>query len=93
MRMLQFHYRQPERITTPEAVSSEMKYKNPNDANLPYGTLGRLIGERLGWLPKHPINVLVHFRYPDPERKCHWKMRGRVAAALEKLGWVGRPLT
>jgi predicted HNH restriction endonuclease len=89
MRLLQFHYGQLEKTTTPEAVSAAFKYKNPNDANLPYGTLGGLVGKRLGWMPEHPIQVLVHFRYPDPERICHWKMRTRVAEALEILGWVG----
>jgi putative restriction endonuclease len=86
--MLQFHYGQPERTTTPEAMSAEMKYKNPNDANLPYGGLGRLVGKHLGWVPEYPLNVLAHFRFPDPDRKCHWEMRGRLAAALERLGWV-----
>ena len=91
LHMLQFHYRQPEETTTSEAMSAEMKYKNPNGANLPYATLGRLVGKRLRWIPKDRISVLAHFRYPGPERRCHWEMRGRLAAALETLGWVGDP--
>ena len=88
MRMLQIHYKHPERNMAYDAMSAAMKYKGRFDANPPYATLGRLVGRELGWVPKHPINVLVHFRYPEPERKCHWKMRGRLAAALERLGWV-----
>ena len=90
MHILQFHYGQPERITTPEAVSAEMKYKNPNGANLPYSGLGRLVGKRLDWIPEHPLNVLVHFVDPKREHRCYWEMRGRVAAALKILGWVAK---
>ncbi len=87
MRMLQFHYWHPE-TTTSQIMSVEMKFKSPFAANLSYATLGRLVGKRLGWMPEHPLNVLARFRYPEPERTCHWEMRGRLAAALETLGWV-----
>jgi len=87
MRMLEIHYKHPERNITSDAMSAAMKYKGRFDANLPYAMLGRLVGRRLGWLPEHPINVLVHFRFPEPERKCHWRMRGRLAEALERLRW------
>jgi predicted HNH restriction endonuclease len=88
LRMLQFHYWQPERTSTYDAMSTAMKFKGRFAANV-YGKLGRRVGEHLGWVPKHPIEVLVHLRYPEPERKCHWQMRGRLAEALERLGWVG----
>jgi predicted HNH restriction endonuclease len=90
MHMLQFHYWQPEKTTTYEAMSAAMKFKGRFASNL-YGGLGRRLGERLGWVPENPLNVLARFRYPDPERKCHWEMRGRLAAALETLGWVADP--
>lgn len=88
MRMLQFHYSRPERTTTSPAMSAAMKFKRRFDANLRYAPLGRSVGKRLGWIPEHPLDVLVHFRYPDPKRECHWKMRGRLVAALEALRWV-----
>jgi predicted HNH restriction endonuclease len=91
MRMLQFHYWQPEKTTTHEAMAAAMKFKGGFASNLLYGGLGRRVGEHLGWMPEYPLSVLAHFRYPDPERKCHWKMRDRLAAALEALGWVADP--
>jgi predicted HNH restriction endonuclease len=86
--MLQFHYSQPERTTTSPAMSAAMNFNGRFEANIRYAALGLSVGKRLGWIPKHPLDVLVHFRYPDPERECHWEMRGRLAAALEALGWV-----
>jgi putative restriction endonuclease len=91
MRMLQFHYWQPEKTTTPKAMAAAMNFKGGFASNLLYGGLGRRVGEYLRWMPKYPLNVLAHFRYPEPERTCHWKMRGRLAAALEELGWVADP--
>jgi predicted HNH restriction endonuclease len=87
--MLQFHYRQLARTTTHEAMAAEMGWKDSAAANAHYGKLGRRVGERLGWFPdpRLPIKVLVHIRR-GPQGECRWKMRGRLAAALEELGWV-----
>jgi len=55
------------------------------------GGIGRLVGEHLHWPRRYKVEALAHFVYPGPERHCHWKMRGRLAGALEALGWAADP--
>jgi putative restriction endonuclease len=88
LRMLQFHYWQTARTTTHGAMASAMGWKGSAAANLHYGKLGHRVGERLGWLPKYKVEVLAHLVDPEREHRCHWKIRGRLAAALEALDWV-----
>ena len=88
MRMLQAHYHAPNRTLTATQMSKALGYPGYRAANLHYGTLGRLVGEQIGWrpLPEQTVYVLVTF--DKPEHEWHWIMRPRVAKALEQLGWV-----
>jgi putative restriction endonuclease len=86
--MLVFHYRRPEKTVHPKSMAIAMGWKDPAAAHARYGRLGRLVGERLHLPPQFKVEALAHFRYPGPERQCQWKMRERVAVALERLGWV-----
>jgi predicted HNH restriction endonuclease len=88
MRMLQAHYYAPDRTLTATQMSKAMGYLHFKAANLHYGRLGRLVGEKLGYypLPKQTVNVLVEFEKPGKE--WLWIMRPEVAQALETLGWT-----
>jgi hypothetical protein len=88
-RMLVAHYNAANRTVTATELSKAVGWPpGKGSANLHYGKLGRLVGERLGWrpLPKHTVNVLVSFK--KLAREWHWIMRPAVAKALEQLGWI-----
>jgi hypothetical protein len=89
VRMLRLHYLAPGREITATGMAQALGYSAHSAANLHYGTLGRLIGEQLGWrpLPENPILVLVTFARPGEE--WHWVLRPEVARAIERLGWTG----
>lgn len=85
--LLVAHYQAPNRTVTATQLSKAVGYESTtSSANLHYGKLGGLVGERLGWLPKTKVNVLATFEKPG--REWHWIMRPEVAKALEQLGWV-----
>ncbi len=86
LKMLRVHYDVPAHTITATRLARAVGYKNYNSANLNYPKVGGLVGERLGWLPNMPLEVLVTFEKPDDE--WHWIMRPQVARALEMLGWV-----
>jgi 5-methylcytosine-specific restriction enzyme A len=88
LRMLQAHYHSEDRTLTATQMSRILGYPDYRSANLHYGTLGRLVGERLEWvpLPKQTVAVLCTFERPDHE--WHWTMRPAVARAVEQLGWA-----
>lgn len=67
-------------------MSNAMGYATFGGANLHYGTLGRLVGELLGWHPETALYVLVEF--DKPHREWWWIMRPQVAEAIEEVGWV-----
>jgi 5-methylcytosine-specific restriction enzyme A len=88
LRMLQAHYYSPDQALTATQMSRALGYSDYRSANLHYGRLGRLVGEKLAWkpLPTQTVGVLCTFE--KPEREWHWIMRPAVARALEQLGWV-----
>jgi len=86
-KMLLANYYSPNRTLTATMMASTMGYDHYSAANLHYGKLGGLVGEKLGWnpLPKFKINVLVDFEKPGKE--WLWIMKPAVAEAIELLGW------
>ena len=88
MRMLQAHYHAPDRTLTATQMCKILGYPKHHAANLHYGKLGRLIGERLAWEPLPEQTVFVLVTFDKPGREWYWVMRPPVAEALERLGWV-----
>jgi hypothetical protein len=88
--MLRFHYLQPARTATAAAVAEAVGFKNFRAANIHYGRLAGLVGERLRWRPEEEgevkLAVLAHFK----KHRGHWKwiMREELADALDGLGWL-----
>lgn len=48
MRMLQAHYHAPDRTLTATQMSKALGYPTYAAANLHYGRLGRIVGEKIG---------------------------------------------
>jgi len=72
-------------------MAKAMGYDHFSAANLHYGILGGLVGEKLGWnpLPEFKVNVLVDFKEPDESNKdLQWIMKPAVAEAIELLRWA-----
>jgi predicted HNH restriction endonuclease len=88
IRMLQAHYHAPNHTLTATQMSKALGYSKYTAANLHYGKLGKLVGERLRWqpLPEQTVFVLVTFEKPGHE--WHWIMRPALADALKQLGWI-----
>jgi hypothetical protein len=61
IKMLKSNYEAYGHNITATELSKKMNFLNYNAANLHYGTLGRLIGERLGIkkLPEQTVGILV----------------------------------
>ncbi len=93
MQMLLANYHAPNRTLTASKMAKVMGYDGFGAANLHYGTLGGLVGEKLGWhpLPEFKVNVLVDFEKENNE--WLWIMRPAVAEAIELLGWDEDPST
>jgi predicted HNH restriction endonuclease len=87
MQMLLANYHAPNRTLTASMMARAMGYDNFNAANLHYGALGGLVGEKLGWnpLPEFKVNVLVDFEKRNEE--WLWIMKPVVAEAIRLLGW------
>ena len=87
MQMLLANYHAPNRTLTASMMARAMGYDNFNAANLHYGALGGLVGEKLGWnpLPEFKVNVLVDFEKRNEE--WLWIMKPVVAEAIKLLGW------
>lgn len=84
--MLRIHFEAPERTITATVMSQAFDHDYPF-ANLHYGRLGRLVGEKLGFDPATVyLGSLVEFDKRNNE--WHWIMREEVAEALEMLGCV-----
>lgn len=72
-------------------MAAQAGYKSFSVANLFYGKLGGLVGERLGLAEKDcHVGVLVEFIKPGTEGNSEWVwvMRPELAKALESLSWV-----
>lgn len=88
-RMLQVHYRAPNRTITAAQMARTLGFGHYNAANLHYGKLGRQVREMLGAAADsidQRLGMLVTFEKRHDE--WHWIMRPQVAYALESLGWV-----
>jgi 5-methylcytosine-specific restriction enzyme A len=86
--MLLSHYYAPDRTLSATQMAKAMGYDHFSAANLHYGTLGGIVGEKLGWnpLPEFKVNVLVDFEKTDGE--WTWIMKPVVAEAIKLLGWA-----
>jgi putative restriction endonuclease len=64
-----------------------MGYSHHTTANMMYGRLARLVGEKLGYNPEpEKLGTLVTFEKRKGE--WHWILRSEVSQALEALGWI-----
>jgi 5-methylcytosine-specific restriction enzyme A len=91
MQMLLANYYAPNRTLTATMMANAMGYDHYSAANLQYGILGGLVGDKLGWnpLPEYKVNVLVEFGEPDESgRDWQWKMKPAVSEAIELLRWT-----
>ena len=86
IQMLLTHYYAHNQTLTATMMAKAVGYENFNAANLHYGMLGGLIGEKLGWnpLPEFKVNVLVDFK---KDKELLWIMKPVVAEAIKLLGW------
>lgn len=93
LKMLMLNYLAPNRTLTATEMAKAMGYDHYTAANLHYGTLGGMVGKKLGWnpLPQYKVNVLVDFDKPDAE--WTWIMKPEVAEAIELLNWTKEAIT
>jgi predicted HNH restriction endonuclease len=93
--MLLFNYFAPNQTLTATEMAKAMGYDHYTAANLHYGTLGGMVGEKLGWnpLPEYKVNVLVEFEKPEPGADWTWIMKPAVAKAIELLNWTKEATT
>ncbi len=97
-KMLTVHYEASRHNITASELAKRMSFVNYNLANLFYGKLGRIIGERLELkdipetLPEK-IFVSILATFEKPLLEWHWIMRPELARALEELGWVNNEIT
>ena len=89
--LLQIHYRAPKRKLTARQMAKQAGYESYGVANLLYGRLGRLVGEKLGLKEENcHVGVLVEFIKPNTEGNSEWiwVMRPELGKALEALSWT-----
>lgn len=87
IQMLRTHYYAPDRTITATEMARATGHEHYAFANLQYGRLGRLVGEKLEYNPmQERLGTLVTFDKRQGE--WHWIMRLEVAQALELLSWV-----
>lgn len=84
--ILRLHFEAPRRTITATGMSQAFGYSY-QFANLHYGRLAHLVGEKLDFSPDSVhLGSLVEFEKRNDE--WHWIMREELAQALEILGWV-----
>ncbi len=87
LQILQIHYQAHEKTITAKQLSQAMDYSHHTTANMMYGRLARLVGEKLDYKPEpEKLDTLVTFEKRLGE--WHWILRPEVSKALEALGWV-----
>ncbi|RFP59640.1 MAG: HNH endonuclease [Limnothrix sp. CACIAM 69d] len=87
LQILQIHYQADEKTITAKQLAQAMGYSHHATANMMYGRLASLIGEKLNYNPEpEKLGTLVTFEKRKEE--WHWILRPEVSAALESLGWV-----
>jgi 5-methylcytosine-specific restriction protein A len=86
IQMLRIHFEAPKRTITATGMSQAFGYRYQY-ANLHYGRLAHLVGEKLDFSPDSVyLGLLVEFEKRNDE--WHWIMREELVQALEILGWV-----
>ena len=93
LKMLRAHYNAPARTITATGLAAAAGYKTWSPANLHYGTLGRMLGERLLFQPwsatSGPVWTMIIASPADrtlAEDHWQWRMRPQVVRAIESLG-------
>jgi predicted HNH restriction endonuclease len=87
LQILQIHYQAHEKTITAKQLAQAMGYSRHTTANMMYGRLARLVGEKLDYNPEpEKLGTLVTFEKRKGE--WHWILRPEVSKALEALGWV-----
>ena len=71
LRMLQAHYHSPNRTLTATQMSGALGYSGYRVANLHYGRLGHLVGQKLAWTPLPEQTVAVLCTFEKSEREWH----------------------
>lgn len=85
--ILQIHYQAHEQTITAKQLAQAMGYSHYGVANMRYGRLAHLVGEKLAYHPGPcKLNTLVTIEHRKGE--WHWILRPEVSKALEALGWV-----
>ncbi len=87
LQILQIHYQAHEKTITAKQLAQAMGYSHHTTANMMYGRLARLVGEKLGYNPEpEKLGTLVTFEKRKGE--WHWILGSEVSQALEALGWI-----
>lgn len=87
LQILQIHCQAHEKTITAKQLAQAMGYNHHITANMMYGRLARLVGEKLDYNPEpEKLGTLVTFEKRKGE--WHWILRPQVLKALEALGWV-----
>jgi hypothetical protein len=92
LRMLRAHYDAPDRTITATSLAAAAGFKTWSSANLHYGTLGRMLGERIWFQPwsaaSGPVWTMIIASAADRtanEGHWQWRMRPQVTFAIESL--------
>jgi len=95
LKMLQAHYKAPNRMLTATQLADAAGYKKFNSANLQYGLLGEMLNEELCMeLPQHENGAAIQTfvlatgteEATSIDEQWLWIMRPEVAEAIEHLG-------
>lgn len=97
LQMLQAQCRAPESKITALQMSQQLSFKSYAAARLQYGTLARVIADKLGYAPPQkgkstPCWWFTLSTVPDApdagDGKLEWIMRPELVAALRSMKWA-----
>ncbi len=93
VKLLKFHFAQPQYLTTAPALAKAMGYANFNAANLQYGAFAKALISSMGWedriKDRDALTGLAIFYRPEEPDHPHWEweLRPEAVEALKELGW------
>lgn len=97
LQMLQAQCRAPDCTISATQMAQQLKFKSFAAARLHYGTMGRLIADKLGYAPPQKgkgtpcwwFTLSTLREGPDgSDGQFEWMMRPELAAALRAMKWV-----
>ena len=93
VKLLKYHFAQPNYLTSAPDLAKAMGYANFNAANLQYGSFAKTLITSMGWEDRikdcDALYGLAYFYPPElPEHPYwEWELRPEAVEALKELGW------